>query len=106
MPTTTFMIHEHEHLSPGKRMANSNPESLMFWWLGQAGFWLRWGNLDILIDPYLSDSLAKKYRGTRFPHVRMMDAPVSPDLLKNIDWGICFTRAHGSYGSRNTWADC
>ena len=37
-------------------------------WLGQAGFLIRWREFRLVIDPYLSDSLATKYRGTRFPH--------------------------------------
>ena len=34
-------------------------------WLGQAGFWLTHaqggGDAHLLVDPYLSDSLARKY---------------------------------------------
>jgi L-ascorbate metabolism protein UlaG (beta-lactamase superfamily) len=37
-----------------------------------------------LIDPYLSDSLAKKYRGKTFAHERMMPVPVAPEALKEI----------------------
>jgi hypothetical protein len=35
------------------------------YWLGQAGFLVRTPRYTFLIDPYLSDSLAMKYRGTR-----------------------------------------
>ena len=42
------------------------------WWLGQAGFAVRVGSHTFLIDPYLSDSLAKKYKGQQFTHQRMM----------------------------------
>ena len=45
-------------------------------WLGQAGFALRYQDLRILLDPYLSDYLEKKYRGTDKPHERLMAAPV------------------------------
>lgn len=45
-------------------------------WLGQAGFALRYENLYILLDPYLSDYLEKKYRGTGKPHERLMAAPI------------------------------
>jgi hypothetical protein len=41
-------------------------------WLGQAGFGHRYENLRILLDPYLSDYLEKKYRGTDKPHERLM----------------------------------
>ena len=38
-------------------------------WLGQAGFLIRARvTSELVIDPYLSDSLAEKYRGSRFPH--------------------------------------
>lgn len=65
-------------------------------WLGQAGFVLRIGASVILIDPYLSDSLAVKYRGTRFPHVRMMQAPIDPDLFPRVDLVVC-THRHGDH---------
>lgn len=63
------------------------------WWLGQAGFLIRQGGLSIVIDAYLSDSLAEKYRGTKFPHHRMMPPPVAPEALQGIDWLLC-THAH------------
>ncbi|HWP68417.1 MAG TPA: hypothetical protein VN437_03870, partial [Rectinemataceae bacterium] len=37
-------------------------------WLGQAGFLMETGGIRILVDPYLSDSLAEKYRGKQYPH--------------------------------------
>jgi L-ascorbate metabolism protein UlaG (beta-lactamase superfamily) len=62
-------------------------------WLGQAGFVIRYQQLLLVIDPYLSDSLAKKYRGTRFPHTRMMPPPVPPESLSAVDVVFC-THAH------------
>jgi L-ascorbate metabolism protein UlaG (beta-lactamase superfamily) len=62
-------------------------------WLGQAGFVIRYRQLLLVIDPYLSDSLAKKYRGTRFPHTRMMPPPVPPESLSSVDVVFC-THAH------------
>lgn len=56
-------------------------------WLGQAGFWIETGAYRLLIDPYLSDSLAKKYAGRKNDHRRMMPPPVTvgdlprPDLV-------------------------
>ena len=35
------------------------------WWLGQSGFLLQWKGKRVLIDPYLSDSLTKKYVDNR-----------------------------------------
>lgn len=54
------------------------------WWLGQSGFLLQWNGKRILIDPYLSDSLTKKYLHTDKPHTRMSELVVNPELLKRI----------------------
>ena len=54
------------------------------WWLGQSGFLLQWKGKRVLIDPYLSDSLTKKYANTEKPHIRMSERVVDPSLLKNI----------------------
>ena len=54
------------------------------WWLGQSGFLLQWKGMRVLIDPYLSDSLTKKYLITDKPHTRMSELVMRPELLKNI----------------------
>jgi L-ascorbate metabolism protein UlaG (beta-lactamase superfamily) len=54
------------------------------WWLGQSGFLLQWNGKRVLIDPYLSDSLTKKYLTTDKPHTRMSELVLKPELLKNI----------------------
>lgn len=54
------------------------------WWLGQSGFLLQWKGKRVLIDPYLSDSLTKKYAETDKPHIRMSERVIDPGLLKNI----------------------
>ena len=54
------------------------------WWLGQSGFLLQWRGKRVLLDPYLSDSLTKKYASTDKPHIRMSERVVDPALLKNI----------------------
>jgi L-ascorbate metabolism protein UlaG (beta-lactamase superfamily)/protein-tyrosine-phosphatase len=63
------------------------------WWLGQAGFLIAQGGLRVVIDAYLSDSLAEKYRGKPFPHTRMVPPPVAPGDLTGIDWLLC-THGH------------
>ena len=63
------------------------------WWLGQAGFALRYGDALILIDPYLSDSLAEKYRNSELKHLRMMPPPVDPAAIRGCDWFLC-THGH------------
>jgi len=54
------------------------------WWLGQSGFLLQWNGKRALLDPYLSDSLTKKYLSTDKPHTRMSELVMKPELLKNI----------------------
>src|SRR5437870_1175871 len=55
------------------------------WWLGQSGFLLQWQGKHLLFDPYLSDSLTKKYATTDKPHVRMTEQVVAPERLDFID---------------------
>ena len=47
------------------------------YWLGQAGFLIDTGSKRLLIDPYLSDSLAEKYRDRGFSHERMIAPPIA-----------------------------
>jgi L-ascorbate metabolism protein UlaG (beta-lactamase superfamily) len=56
-------------------------EILDLWWLGQSGFLLQQAENWILIDPYLSDSLTKKYEGTDKPHVRISRRVIEPTKL-------------------------
>ena len=65
-------------------------------WLGQAGFLLKYAKLSMLIDPYLSDSLAEKYRGKEFAHQRMMPAPLKPEEIHDIDAVFC-THRHSDH---------
>ncbi len=66
---------------------------LRLYWLGQAGFVVDGGGRRVVIDPYLSDSLAQKYRGTAFAHERMMPAPVAPEGIAHVDL-VLTTHAH------------
>jgi len=54
------------------------------WWLGQSGYLLQYKGKRVLIDPYLSDSLTRKYAATDKPHTRMSELVIDPQLLKNI----------------------
>jgi L-ascorbate metabolism protein UlaG (beta-lactamase superfamily) len=72
------------------------PDSVALWWLGQAGFAVRYSNTLIFIDPYLSDFLAKKYKGKEFPHHRMMEPPILPAEVKELDLVLC-THRHSDH---------
>lgn len=63
------------------------------YWLGQAGFLIDFFNTRIVIDPYLSNSLNRKYQGTRFPHERMMEPPIAPEAITGVDW-VVSTHGH------------
>ena len=53
----------------------------LLWWLGQSGYALRHRDRMAVIDPYLSDSLTRKYAGTEKPHVRLQPIWIEPSWL-------------------------
>jgi L-ascorbate metabolism protein UlaG (beta-lactamase superfamily) len=55
------------------------------WWLGQSGFLVQHAGRHLLLDPYLSEALTKKYAATDKPHVRMTRRVVDPRHLDFID---------------------
>ena len=55
------------------------------WWLGQSGFLIKSAAGHLLFDPYLSDSLTRKYAETEKPHVRMTELVIDPSRLDFID---------------------
>jgi L-ascorbate metabolism protein UlaG (beta-lactamase superfamily) len=67
------------------RNADRRDGSFRLWWLGQSGFLLQWQGTHVLLDPYLSDSLTKKYSATDKPHVRMTERVIDPARLNMID---------------------
>ena len=67
------------------RAAANLQGELHIWWLGQSGFLVQWRGSHLLFDPYLSDSLSRKYAATDKPHTRMTELVVSPGALNFID---------------------
>lgn len=67
------------------RQAPSDPTLFSCWWLGQSGFLIKWAGKHLLLDPYLSDSLTKKYANTDKPHIRMSELVIDPARLDFID---------------------
>lgn len=55
------------------------------WWLGQSGFLVYTPAATVLFDPYLSDSLTKKYAATDKPHTRVTERVIAPERLTGID---------------------
>lgn len=65
--------------------ARDHDSRFHLWWLGQSGFLLQWRGKHLLFDPYLSDSLTRKYENTDKPHVRLTERVVAPERLDFID---------------------
>ncbi|MFK7788179.1 MAG: MBL fold metallo-hydrolase [Phycisphaeraceae bacterium] len=60
-------------------------QGFALWWLGQSGFLIKAPGGVLLFDPYLSDSLTKKYAETDKPHTRLSELVVEPGLLDMVD---------------------
>jgi L-ascorbate metabolism protein UlaG (beta-lactamase superfamily) len=71
---------------------DDHSDVLNLWWLGQSGFLVQCHGRHVLFDPYLSDSLTRKYSGTDKPHVRMFERVIAPERLDFID---VITSTHG-----------
>jgi L-ascorbate metabolism protein UlaG (beta-lactamase superfamily) len=67
------------------RAGEKNDRGFRLWWLGQSGFVLQWQGIHVLLDPYLSDSLTRKYSRTDKPHVRMTELVIDPAHLSFVD---------------------
>ena len=65
--------------------ADPGAEQFSIWWLAQMGFLLQWRGHRVLIDPYLSESLTRKYADTDKPHIRLTARVVEPGRLERIE---------------------
>jgi L-ascorbate metabolism protein UlaG (beta-lactamase superfamily) len=97
----TFPLEERLDRALARPLIERNAVALH--WLGQAGFALRWNGRLFIIDPYLSDSLAKKYQGKELPHRRMIPPPVRPEELRGVEAVLC-THRHGDHMDPGTLA--
>jgi L-ascorbate metabolism protein UlaG (beta-lactamase superfamily) len=59
-------------------------EDFFLWWVGQSGFLVKWQGKQLLFDPYLSDSLTRKYADTDKPHDRLTEIVVQPKRLQGV----------------------
>jgi L-ascorbate metabolism protein UlaG (beta-lactamase superfamily) len=64
------------------------------WWLGQSGFLVAKGGRAIVLDPYLSDSLTKKYAQTDKPHARLTERVIDPAALGELGVLDVITSSH------------
>jgi L-ascorbate metabolism protein UlaG (beta-lactamase superfamily) len=65
--------------------ADLHDDGFRMWWLGQSGFLLQWQGVHVVLDPYLSDSLTRKYSHTDKPHVRMTELVIDPARLSFVN---------------------
>jgi L-ascorbate metabolism protein UlaG (beta-lactamase superfamily) len=78
-------VQSHDELLADIHASNLRDGSFRLWWLGQSGFLVQWNGIHVLLDPYLSDSLTRKYCQTDKPHVRMVELVVDPARLAFVD---------------------
>jgi L-ascorbate metabolism protein UlaG (beta-lactamase superfamily) len=78
-------VQSHDALLADIHASNRRDGGFRLWWLGQSGFLLQWQGVHVLLDPYLSDSLTKKYSQTDKPHVRMTEQVIDPAQLLFVD---------------------
>lgn len=78
-------MQSHAALLADIHAEGTNHFGFRLWWLGQSGFLLQWQGIHVLLDPYLSDSLTRKYRETDKPHVRMTELAIDPAHLSFVD---------------------
>src|SRR5882724_5488286 len=63
-------------------------------WLGQSGFLIVQNGRAIVLDPYLSESLTRKYATTDKPHTRMTERVVDPAALASLNVIDLITSSH------------
>ena len=83
------------------RAWQDSTEQVRLWWLGQSGFLLQSHGEHFLFDPYLSDSLTRKYAQTDKPHIRMTAIAIDPAQLNMIDW-VTSTHNHTDHLDADT----
>jgi len=78
-------LQSHDALLADIHASDRRDRGFRLWWLGQSGFLLQWQGVHALLDPYLSDSLTKKYSQTDNPHVRMTELVLDAARLSMVD---------------------
>ena len=76
--------------------ASKEETGMHVWWLGQSGFLVQVAGENLLLDPYLSDSLTTRYADTDTPYERITGLVVNPELLSFVDV-VTSSHAHGDH---------
>lgn len=101
--TNALKTEEFDGPLADRLVAMRSHAGVRIYWLGQAGFLVNAAGRRIVIDPYLSDSLAEKYRGKTYPHERMMPPPISVSCLGPVDL-VLVTHQHTDHMDPKTLA--
>ena len=64
----------------------AHPNGVIVAWLGQSGYLVCHAGYRFIIDPYLSDSLTRKYAETKKPHERVSRMVIAPERLTGISF--------------------
>lgn len=78
------ILRDQELVAEMDAWVSKSATDFQVWWLGQSGFLIQWKGQRVLLDPYLSDSLSKKYETTDKPHKRISECVIDPSLLRGI----------------------
>jgi len=92
---------QDEALIADVQQAAISPGEFRLWWLGQSGFLIKTSDDCILIDPYLSDSLTRKYADTPKPHVRLTQRCADPSRLGFVNL-VFSSHGHTDHFDRET----
>jgi len=65
--------------------ASTADRGMHIWWLGQSGFLVQMSQENILLDPYLSDTLSETTDESGVLHERITGLVVEPDKLSFVD---------------------
>ena len=68
------------------QMEASSSDRVIIAWLGQSGYLVCHKGFRFIIDPYLSDSLTRKYAETTKPHERISRMVISPERLTGVSF--------------------
>ncbi|MNZ62256.1 putative L-ascorbate-6-phosphate lactonase UlaG [compost metagenome] len=73
-------------------------ELLAMWALGQEGFLVKWKQLTVLFDPYLSNSVFEQGGP---PWSRTFESPLTPAQCQDVDYVVC-SHHHGDHMDKQT----
>jgi L-ascorbate metabolism protein UlaG (beta-lactamase superfamily) len=93
-PTEEYFDEEPpEHVEPflsgaelvAEVRSSTTETGMHIWWLGQSGFLVQVAGENILLDPYLSDTMTERYAASETPYERITGNVVEPALLSFVD---------------------